>query len=80
MLSPNTGHWEVSGVTGKASLKGEPSGSERVKRVACLFPLPCVDWTGQARSGIAAALTPWPIEKSQATRHLLIFRQALILK
>jgi hypothetical protein len=28
LLSPNTGHWEVSGVTGKASLKGKPSGSE----------------------------------------------------
>jgi hypothetical protein len=46
------GHGEVSGVTGKASLKGEPS-------------------------GIAAAITPWPVEKSPATRHLLIFRQAL---
>jgi hypothetical protein len=35
LLSPNTGHWEVSGVTGKASLKAEPNESERAsQRVA----------------------------------------------
>ena len=31
-------------------------------------------------AGIAAALPPWPGEKSPATRHFLIFRQALTLK